>query len=230
MGMVPSKFVERIGFYESHIAPFTTNATAIGTTTAAVTDLETKTEAARAALSAQEAARDAARTATINLKLAVAAMSTAGAAIIDQVRAKAKMSGDSVWGLANLPLPSTPSPVPPPGTPANLVVKLMPDGSLELKWKCPNPPGASGTIYYISRRTGTSGPFVPVGTAGARKFVDATVPAGTPQVTYSIVAERSTSRGPAQPFIVNFGVGGGGEMTASVADLDGPGGAPKLAA
>src|SRR5262245_58220212 len=108
MPTVPKKIVERIQFAEAHIAPFTTNATAIGTTTAAVTDLNTKTEAARAALDAQTAAQGAAKAATLVLKNAVASMSVALQGIIDQVHVKATTTGNpDVYALAVLPPPAT---------------------------------------------------------------------------------------------------------------------------
>jgi hypothetical protein len=59
------------------------------TTTAAVTDLATKTTAARAAYNAQQAAQNAAKAATIDFNLAVDAMTTRGADIIKQIKAKA---------------------------------------------------------------------------------------------------------------------------------------------
>ena len=63
-----------------------------------------------------------------------------------------------------------------------------------------------------------------IGASGTRSFVDATVPAGTPTVTYQVQAARSTAVGLAAQFVVNFGVGGSGERVASVVS------APKLAA
>ena len=98
----------------------------------------------------------------------------------------------------------------------------------------PSTAGAGGTMYQVSRRAGGSGPFAQIGGTGVRSFVDDTVPAGTAAVTYQIRAVRSTTAGVAAQFVVNFGVGGGGEMTASVVTSSGgsggPGGAPKLAA
>jgi hypothetical protein len=52
-------------------------------------------------------------------------------------------------------------------------------------------------------------------------------PAGTASVSYRIQAVRSTLSGAPADFTVNFGVGGGGEMTASVV---GGAAVPKLAA
>ena len=55
---------------------------------------------------------------------------------------------------------------------------------------------------------------------------NSTLPSAVASVTYQIQAVRSTSTGVAAQFVVNFGVGGGGEMTAMVVQS----GAPKLAA
>lgn len=225
--VLPRTRLGRVQFCEQHNTPFSTNAVAIGTTSTAVTDLATKTTAARAAYNAQQAARNAARSATNAYNLAVAAMTSAVADILKQVKTKAAISGDSVYSLADIPVPATPSPKPPPGTPTDFVATLNPDGSLNLKWRCPNPPGASGTMYQVSRRLGLSGDFAPIGASGTRSFVDATVPAGTPVVTYQIQAARSTAVGLAAQFVVNLGVGAAGEVTASVVST---GGAPKLAA
>ena len=114
--------------------------------------------------------------------------------------------------------------------PNTLKVTLNPDGSLVLKWACANPVGSSGTIYQVYRRTGAAGAFAPVGASGKKEFVDATVPAGVASVTYRIQAIRSTQAGTANDFTVNFGVGGGGEMTATLAAEQGGPSAPKIAA
>src|SRR5687768_879528 len=134
MPVVPPTKVGKIEFYENHIAPWTTNAVAIGTTSAAVTDLGTKTTAARSAFNAQQAAQEAAKAATLAYNNAVEAMAVAGSAIISQVRAKAKTAGNNVYVLAQIPAPALPSPVGAPGTPTDFAVELFQDGSLELTW------------------------------------------------------------------------------------------------
>jgi hypothetical protein len=227
MPVVPNKLTERIEFYENHVTPWNTNATAIGTTTAAVTHLSTKTVAARDAFNAQQAAQDAAKAATHTQKMAIDAMETAGASIIKQVRSKAAISGDSVYTLAQIPAPATPSPRPAPGTPANFTVDLFQDGSLELKWKCANPAGSSGTIYQVWRRVEADGQFEYLGGSGLRKYIDNTIPAGSSQVTYQIQAVRSTAVGAFAQFNVNFGTNSAGSFTASVSEDDQ---SPKLAA
>ena len=223
--ILPQGAVERVEWFENHNAAWSSNAVAIGTSAAAVASLTTKTTAARSAFNAQQLAFENAKAATQTFKDAVRAMTDAGSDIIKQVKAKAATDGNTVYTLALIPVPATPTPLPPPGTPSDFRVELNPDGSLKLRWKCVNPPGSSGTIYQVSRRTGSAGAFSVVGATGAKNFLDPTVPAGTPAVTYQVQAVRSTSNGVAAQFTVNFGVGGTGEMTAMVVTSS-----PKLAA
>lgn len=216
--VLPNTPLEKIQFCENHVDPWTTNATAIGTTSTAVTDLTTKTTAARAAYNAQQAAQLAAKAATGDYHMAVSAMASAASDIIKSVKAKAATSGDSVYTLAQIPAPALPGPRPAPGQPTDFVVQLDATGALNLAWKCPNPAGTSGTIYQVWRRIGSTGDFSYIGGSGTRSFVDATLPAGSSSVTYQIQAVRSTVVGPWAQFNVNFGVSGGGVMTASVAE------------
>jgi hypothetical protein len=228
MSLVPDTNEGKILFFQSKNTPWAANSTAIGTTTGAVTALATRVTSAQTKLAAAIAAREASKNATAELKDAVRSMASSGADIIKQIRAKAAVDGNSVYFLAEIPAPALPSPVPAPGTPTAFSATLNPDGSLKLKWKCANPAGAGGTMYQLSRRTGSggaTGAFASVGGTGTRSFIDASVPAGVASVTYSIVAVRSTASGVAAQFIVNFGVAAGtGEMIASVVS------APKLAA
>ena len=224
MSVVPDKYIDRVQFYETHLTPWAANAVAIGTTAGLVTDLTTKTTAARAAYDAQQSVQAAAKAATLTLKTSVAAMGLAGAAIINQIRAKAASGGDGVYALAQIPAPAVPAPVGRPGTPTGFEVALNGDGALGLKWKCANPAGSVGTIYQVWRRingTGTpsaSATFDYLGGSGTKSFNDATVPAGSAALTYQIQAVRSTATGPWAQFNVNLGMvgGAGGSMTASV--------------
>lgn len=216
MPIVPSKSVEKIEFYENHNTPWAANATAIGTTSTAVTALNTLTSAARTAFNAQQAAQTTAKAATLTLQNAVDAMQIAGANIIQQIKTKAATTGDSVYALAQIPAPATPTPVGPPGTPTDFTVTLNQDGSIELGWKCANPAGSVGTVYQVWRRVGGTGEFTYIGGAGDRKFLDTTIPAGSSAVTYQIQGVRSTAVGPFAQFNVNFGTSSGGTMTASI--------------
>jgi hypothetical protein len=206
MSVVPKKVVDRIQFYEDHIAPWTTNATAIGTTTTAVTNLETLTQAARDAYDAQQAAQETAKAATETLKQAVDAMSIAGATIIEGVRYKSRTAGDGVFPLAQIPAPATPAPVGDPGTPNTFKAAINADGALGIKWKCTNPTGCTGTVYQIWRKC-DGGEMLYLGGTGAKEFTDDTIPTGTSSIVYQIQGVRSSSAGPWAQFNVNFGLG-----------------------
>jgi hypothetical protein len=111
-----------------------------------------------------------------------------------------------------------------PGTPNRFAVSLDPTGSLTLRWKCDNPTGSSGTMYQIWRRIappGAAGEFQHLGVAGSRKFVDMTIPAGSPQVTYRVQAVRTKAVGAYAEFGVNLGAVSGVRI-ASVTEPAGP--------
>jgi hypothetical protein len=225
MATVPVQGVARIEWYEQHVPVWVTNVTAIGLVTADTTDLTAKTTAARTAYEEQQAAQDVAKAKTLAYRAALTALSVAGSAAIDKIRAKAKqVGGDSVYVLAQIPAPAIPAPPGDPGTPSEFVAELDVTGALNLKWKCTNPTG--GTMYQVFRRSTPSGEFDYLGGTGDKKFVDSTIPAGSSQVTYQIQAVRSTAVGAWAQFNVNFGVNGAGTTVTSVVATD----APKIAA
>lgn len=213
MPVIPNDSVGKIEFCEQHTTVWGGVAVEIGTTSTAVTDLTTKTTAARAAYNAQQAAQSAAKAATNTFNMAVAAMAAAAQDIINQVRVKASTAGNSVYSLAEIPVPATPTPVGPLGKPSHFTVELDQTGALNLKWKNTNPPGATGVVYQIWRKLGVDGDFTYVGGVGDKKYKDNDVPAGTACVQYQIQAVRSTSVGPFALFVVNFGTGAGGGAT-----------------
>lgn len=216
MSLVPRDYEGNILFFRSKVEPWTTSATAIGTTSAAVTAMSAKVDSAQALLEAQTVARAAAKNATAALLAGLRDLNDAGGDIIKQIRAKAAIDGQGVYLLAEIPAPATPSPVPPPGKPTDFIATLTEGGSLKLQWKCANPKGSQGTIYQISRRIGEAAAFVTLGVSGYKRFTDSTVPSGVASVTYKIIAIRSTAYGDEGLFTVNFGVSGQA-MTASVA-------------
>jgi hypothetical protein len=230
MSLIPPTNHGTIEYLQSKVEPWTTHATAIGTTTTAVTAMDAKLTAAQEKLAAQVAAQQLAKTATAELNAAIRDLRRAGSDIVKQIRAKAATTGDGVYFLARIPSPALPTPVPPPGTPSDFAATLNPDGSLKLKWKCTNPRGAVGTMYQVTRRIGGSGPFHALGGSGTKTFLDPTVPAGTASVTYQVTAVRSTATGTAAQFTVNFGCAPTGQAVATVEGGGRAGGAAKLAA
>ena len=212
--VVPRKPLERIQYFENHVGPWTTNAVAIGSSAPEVSSFATKTQAARDAYIAQQTAIQAAVAATQAYHDAFDDMSTAGGAIMKQIRAKAESTGNpAVYTLAEIPAPKTPTPLGPPGTPFDFKVVLLPNGSLDLAWKCQNPGG--GVIYHVSRRDEPTAPFTFLGGSPQRMFLDATVPAGASQLTYKVQGVRASGVGVAQEFNVNLGTTNG-VMTATV--------------
>ena len=231
MGIAPKKPAERVQFYRNKTAAtgaWKVNAVGIGSTTTAVDALNALAVAAQAALDDAAAKRAAAKTATSSAKQAVAAMSAAGSDVIAAIKAKVAADGPSVWTLADLPEPATPSPVPAPGTPTEFTAQLVPSGALKIAWKCPNPARATGTVYQVERKVGgAGGAWAILGSTGKRSFEDATLTAAMlagGAVVYQVTAMRSTLQGQPGTFLVQFGVGGGGEMTATVMS------APRMAA
>jgi hypothetical protein len=218
MSIVPTTRLEKIEFYESHIDPWEAGPTKIGLTAAQVTALATLTTQARAAYNAAEAARQASKAATLNYYERVRAMHSgpgAGSDMIELIKNYADTTDNAqVYVDAQIPAPATPGVTPPPGTPFEFTVGLLQNGAVELKWKCNNPSGTSGTIYEVKRRIGSaaSAPFTFVGATGVRSFTDETIPGGggSSPCTYQVTAVRSTARGNPAQFTVSFGIGGGG--------------------
>ena len=217
MSLVSNNKAQRIAFYRNHLQQWLDNASLIGMQTTDVTELQTLVTTAEADYAAQQLAQQAAKDAVATCTQSVALMHYKGMELVKQVRAKATSAGDSVYPLAGLPVPPVPAPVGPPGTPYDFAVGLLPNGSLELTWKCDNPANAYGTLYHIYRKD--AGKFDFIAGVGEKKFIDTTVPAGTATILYQIQAARTTSIGVANQFIVNLGIAPAtGTMTATVSD------------
>ncbi len=215
MGLVPDTKPAKVAFFKSKITPWTDSAVEIGTSTTAVAALDVLVTAAETALLTQTTSEAAFRTSVAAADEAVEAMAKAGADIISAIRTKARTAGNGVYNLAQIPAPATPSGKGAPGEPGFFKVELQNNGALTLTWKCANPAGTSGTSYMVWRRIGTE-QLAFLGATGLKKFVDATIPAGTAMATYQIQAFRSTMAGPWAQFNVNFTTEIGGAMSAMV--------------
>ena len=232
MGVVVETIEGKIRFFEDRLVQWAAHAVQIGSTAPEITALQTLVTTARASLTTQGELQAAARAGTSKLNRDVEDMAKAGALVIAKVRVKGA-TDPSVYEIANIPSPATPSPVPPPGQPYKVGLQLDQTGAVGFTWRCKNPRGGGGTLYQIGRQIGGTGPFVIIGTTGPRAFTDSTLPASaaTAGVTYQITAVRSTAKGPTAEFSIKFGQSGAGEMTATlVPSGGGSGGTPKLAA
>ncbi len=216
MAITPNSRIGKIQFYEARLTPWTDNAAAIGLDLPDVAALTAATTEARAAYDAHLAAQAAAKAATLSFYEKVATMHSApglGSDMIDTIKNFAKTTDDdNVYVLAQIPAPGTPGVVPPPGTPFDFRVSLLQDGSTELKWKCNNPVGGRGTVYEIMR-SDAGGPMAFLNTAGAKTYIDTTLPVNSSPVTYRITGVRSTLRGNPGQFTVQFGAGGGVQVS-----------------
>lgn len=214
---IPRKAAERIAYFRQRGPVWSTNSATLKVTTAACAALGTKVTTAADALAAQQAAQSAALSATLNLNDALAAMTRSGSDLISQIKSTAKATGDnSLYALAELAPPAPPSPVPPPGTPTDFKVTLVPsNGSLQLTWKCPKSKNATGVMYQVERKLSGAADFTLIGGSGRRELIDSTVPAGTPEVTYRITATRTTGNGTPATYAVQWGNGGAGLSTAA---------------
>lgn len=157
------------------------------------------------------------KAAFVQSRTAVTDLRQIAAETLALIKAHADNAADpsAVYAAAQIPEPAPPSPASAPGTPTDFSVLLEQTGAVTLKWKCANPAGVSGTVYEVRRRTG-SGSFTFIGATGIRQFTDDTLAAGSVNVTYQIIAVRSTIRGLPAQFNVNFGIGGDGFATVSV--------------
>jgi len=218
MRVMPVSKLGKIEFCEEHLARWQANAADIGADAAVMVDLRTGTAAARAAYLRQQELQNAARAATIEFNLAVADMEAVASGVLRQIRLKAATAGESVYALAAIPVPTAPSRLAPPGQPCDFYVRLDASGALELRWKCKNPAGSTGTIYQVWRKVDGTDGFTHLGATGVKCIIDDTLPAGSSQVTYQVQAARSTAVGPWATFIVNLGVSGGGAMMASLSE------------
>jgi len=221
MAVVPSSRLGKIEFYESHLAAWAANAEAIGLTPAQVLALQTLVMTARGSWLDAETARESSKASTLNFHTNTDNMAHIGSALLSNIRSFAETSGDAnVYALAQIPAPSTPAPVGPPGQPYELGIGLSQTGAVSLTWKCDNPSGASGTVYEIQRRIGSES-FRFLEIAGERAFEDGGIPAGSTGIVYQITAIRGKTRGPAAQFLVNFGTGSSSGVTVSdVSDGD----------
>ena len=225
MALFPNTKSGKIAFFNSVLAPWGTNASAIGLSSSSVTALTTLVTSAQDKYADQVSAENAVKLATQTADVSVDAMVAAGMEMVKSIRAKAANSTDpqAIYQLAQIPAPATPSPVTELGMAHDFKVELGMDGAVTLKWKCTNP-RASGVVYQIWRKLDGETEFSFLGVTGEKKITDPTVPAGSQSTAYKIQAVRSTATGPVATVTVLFGVAASGAMTASVVAQ------PKLAA
>jgi len=209
MTVVPNKDLDAVQFFESHVPVWAATPAAVGLTAAQVAALDTATKAARNAYTAQQNARNAAKASTSAYHTNVGAMREIGGDLIKTIKAFAATSNNpNVYAIAQIPMPAEPAPLPPPGQPNDFDVRLTGSGAIVLSWKCANAAPSSGAYFTVRRRIGTQGAFTLVGGTGSRTFIDDSIPAGSPFVTYLVQGFRGEQPGPESELVsVQFGAG-----------------------
>lgn len=200
-----------INWCRDHVKVFNANAASIGLTPTQATGFSEAYDAAQAAVVAQAEAKQAAEAATETANAQVALLKKTASNTVKLIKTFAATTGnDSVYATAQIPAPDAPSPIPAPGQPTDITVGIQPgSGAITLKWKCENPPGASGTAYVIRRKIAGQSAFEFVGVTGKKSFTDTTFVAGPDSVNYTIQAQRSDKSGlVSQLLTINFGTPG----------------------
>lgn len=219
MPVQPRKKVENIEFFEQRNPIWTANAAALNLTPEELASLTALTDAARDAYTAAQLAASQALTATANQDQAIAAMRGLGGELIKKIRVTAEQTSDpSLFGLAQIPTPKDPAPIPPVEA-SNITFGLLPSGSLELAW---DGSVSTGTTYIVRRALtpagGNPGSFQDLGFADEKRYIDSTIPPGTAEARYVVRAKKgSTITAGTAPITVRFTIGGNGQAVAEAA-------------
>ena len=217
--------------------------TAIGLSTETYNNFKTASGAAQTAWTAYQNAKQALTDASDEWKRRKKDARTAASAGVKSIRtfAEQQPNPQTIFGLAQIPAPKVPNFGVPPGQPGSPRIELdAATGALDIRFECNNPPGLSGTVYIVARRsvstTGTFGPWQQVAVTSVKRFLDASLVAGTPAVQYQITAQRGSVAGtPSLPILVSFGRSGGAGNGPGLTVTEGefvptPTKSPKLAA
>ena len=195
---------------QAHTEIFTTSSAAIGLTSQEAVDFEANTNGYATALGEVEKARIALRLAVDNADAQYTLMRRSMSQAVSDIRYFALQQPDPqvVYNLAQVPPRAQASTLPPPGRPTDFSVELLDStGAIQLRWKCQNPQGTSGTSYMIRRRLPTETNFTIIGVSGERRFVDNTFVAGPDSVEYTVQAQRADRAGlESAIYTINFGL------------------------
>jgi len=221
---IPDRFAPAIQWCSQRIDKWQENRALLGLAEAAVDELDTQTQAARDARANYLRAKRELRDASLIYRTRVGTMRATAAALLATIRATAKRSDTpaTIYSTASVPPPAGRGPSPKPGTPERFRVDLLGDGSLNVSFDCPHPPGVRGVTYRVERMLDMTGQWQFIQTAKGRSFIDDSIPAGARSVLYQVTAQTSTRDGEAAGHLVPFGQG---SMAGGAAEAGKP--APK---
>lgn len=212
MGVLPEQINDRIEWFEQRITSWKATPTAIGLTAAQCTALDNAIKDARIAYDNAQAARIASKNATIGQKTAVNSLTNLGGDALRFIKAYASSqpNPNAVYQAASVPPPAQPTPAGDPKAPTEVTADPNADGTVTIKWKGST---SNQTFFSIWRRVGNNTQWTQIGSVATKSFIDSTVPAGSPTVTYFLRSQRNMQvSAPSDEATVNFG--GGAQMAA----------------
>lgn len=165
--------------------------------------------AAQAERDARRAA-DLAKALFLKKRTAVKALRTRFGALATTIDATARLEGDTVYARAQLDAPSDGGPRPVPQAPRGFTRRVRSDGTIEVRFEI-NDRARGALTYEVQRQLhpagGTPGPWQPLMTIGAKRFIDEKIPGGLASIAYRVRAIRSNGRVGAWGFgpVVYFG-------------------------
>lgn len=203
--VVPKSIVGRIDFFTARGQEWLASAAEIGLSPELAQRVADLAQEAQQAYDLQQAQEQAARAATLALNAKVAELMRIGSGAMQTIRSHAEVAEDpGVLATASLPAKRRWSRIGPPPAPQSVSCRLVSDGSVEVAWKGRFPPG---TFFEVLRAVGDSLAFAPVGTIGAKRFVDGTLPLGVSCASYRVVAGRGGGlQAASAPVSIRFGV------------------------
>lgn len=220
--IIPSNNNDFREWINTRSAAWTENSAAVGITTLQATQMATQATAMDDVWGELEKAKNAYEVARNNWNATKEATYDLGNENVRRIKTFAANSTDpaNVYTLSLIPAPKSPVSNVPPGACTNVVAALdTVTGKLTLRWKCNNPKTATGTVYNIQRRVGTSGTWSLMGVISNKKFIDNAPPTAA-VVQYQITAQRGLLLGqPSGPVSVLFGVGSSGETVITAVKM-----------
>lgn len=216
MGNIPSGHNDRIAWFEDRIETIKATPAAFGVTAGMCTAADDDIKDARGAYDAVQKARMEAKDATVSQTAALRDMNRTGGDLVRAIRTFADnqptlAQRDAVYAAASMTPPAPPSPAPAPNTPTAVAADPNANGTVTIKWKAT---GNNGAVYIVFRKLAGNNQFTQVGLVSTKKFIDATVPAGTTSCQYQVQAVRNNQTSTAsQPVSVQFGATGASGFT-----------------
>ncbi len=218
MSTIPPNPDDAILWLADHLDTWGTELGSVGLSELDITEMQAALDAVTAARAQTVALRTASKAATSDYHNKIKAMREATSLRVAKIRtyARGTANPESVYTLAEIPAPATPTETPAPATPSDFRAALEEGGALTFSFKCANPRRVQGVTYRVERQDAAQTPFVFLLNAKEKSFTDSSFPSTSSLITYRVTAQTSTKDGTATYFTVRYGAGnqaGGGQAT-----------------